>query len=131
MVNGLFSVDGVSYGVRVPVGGLKRSFKVLDGDNAGRLLNAAMTRDVLGTFYNYTLTINRDSASLEEYDQLFQTISSPVDYHIVSFPYGQDYLTFHAYITDGNDSLSRRRDGKQYWNDLTINFVAMEPQRRP
>ena len=34
---GLFTVDGVSYKVRVPAGGLTRSFQVLDGKNAGRL----------------------------------------------------------------------------------------------
>lgn len=131
MADRLFTVDGVEYSVRVPVGGLKRTFKVLDGPNAGRLMSADMTRDVLGTFYNYTLTIQRDAANLADYDRLFETLSAPVDSHMVSFPYGQDMLTFKAYVTDGDDNLRRKKNGSSYWGDLTINFVAMSPQRRP
>ena len=52
-----FVLDGVSYKVTVPVGGLKRSFKILDGRNAGRVLSGDMERDVIGTFYNYELQI--------------------------------------------------------------------------
>lgn len=62
---GLFTVDGVSYKVRVPAGGLTRSFQVLDGKNAGRLLSGTMERDIIGTFYNYQLQIEREGASLE------------------------------------------------------------------
>ena len=130
MADRLFTVDGVSYKVRVPVGGLKRSFKVMDGDNAGRLMNAEMTRDVLGTFYNYNLSIERDSASLDEYDRLYEALSAPVDSHTVSFPYGQDMLTFEEYVTGGDDSLIRKTKSGQYWSGLSLDFVAMKPQRR-
>ena len=47
MAGNLFTVDGVAYKVKVPPGGLKRSFDVLDGPNAGRMLGGAMTRDVI------------------------------------------------------------------------------------
>lgn len=130
MAGNLFTVDGVAYKVKVPPGGLKRSFDVLDGPNAGRMLGGAMTRDLIGTFYNYQLEINRDGASLEEYDRLFEVLSAPVDAHTVTFPYGQDTLTFRAYVTKGNDSLTRRSNGRSYWGGLSIQFVAMAPQRK-
>lgn len=126
----LFNVDGVSYKVKVPPGGLKRSFDVLDGPNAGRMMGGGMTRDVIGTFYNYQLEINRDEASLAEYDQLFEVLSAPVDAHTVTFPYGQETLTFRAYVTKGNDSLLRKSREKNYWGGLSIQFVAMAPQRK-
>lgn len=126
----LFTVDGVTYDVHVAPGGLKRSFKVLDGPNAGRLINAQMTRDVIGTFYNYKLTIDRNGSNLEDYDALYEVLSAPSDYHTVSFPYGQDMLTFDAYVTGGDDSLLRKKKSKQYWSSLSIDFVAMKPQRR-
>ena len=53
----IVTVDGTSYDVRVPAGGLKRSFQVLDGENAGRTLSGRMVRDIIGTFYNYELQI--------------------------------------------------------------------------
>lgn len=126
-----FTVDGTAYGVKVPTGGLKRSFDIMDGQNAGRMLSGRMTRDIIGTFYNYELQIERDSASLAEYDSLFQVLSAPVDYHTVVFPYGQETLTFQAYVTKGSDSLVRIAGDKNYWGGLTIQFVAMEPQRTP
>lgn len=125
----LFTVDGTSYNVKVPVKGLKRSFDILDGPNAGRMLSGLMTRDIIGTYYNYELQIERNNASLEEYDRLYQALSAPVDYHIVSFPYGQSVLTFQAYVTKGSDNLFRQSFGKNYWAGLTVQFVAMEPQR--
>lgn len=126
---GLFTVDGVSYRVRVPSGGLKRSFQVLDGKNAGRLLSGTMERDIIGTFYNYQLQIERDGASLSEYDQLYEVLSSPTSFHSVTFPYGQETLTFQAYVTEGSDNLLRQMKGKNYWTGLTIQFVAKSPQR--
>ncbi len=129
MAENLFAVDGVGYRVTVPAGGLKRSFDILDGPNAGRMLGGRMTRDLVGTFYNYQLEINRDGASLEEYDRLFEVLSAPVDSHMVTFPYGQNTLTFEAYITKGSDSLLRKSHGKSYWTGLSVQFVAMAPQR--
>ena len=126
---GLFTVDGVSYKVRVPAGGLTRSFQVLDGKNAGRLLSGTMERDIIGTFYNYQLQIEREGASLEEYDQLYEVLSAPTSFHSVTFPYGQSTLTFQAYVTDGSDNLLRQSGGKNYWTGLTIKFVAKSPER--
>ena len=125
-----FTIDGSAYNVTVPAGGLKRSFKVLDGKNAGRVLSGDMERDIIGTFYNYELQINTRSASLAEYDRLYEVLSAPVNFHTVSFPYGQSTLTFQAYVTDGQDNLSRITGGKKYWRGLTVQFVAKSPQRR-
>lgn len=125
-----FTVDGVSYNVTVPAGGLTRSFKVLDGKNAGRVLSGIMERDIIGTFYNYKLKINARSASLYEYDALYEVLSAPTNFHSVTFPYGQSVLSFQAYITEGEDSVSRISSGKKYWTGLTVQFVAKSPQRR-
>ena len=51
----ILTVDNVEYDVLVPAGGVKRSFDILDGKNAGRLTSGRMTRDITGTFYNYKL----------------------------------------------------------------------------
>ena len=125
-----FVLDGVSYNVTVPAGGLKRSFKVLDGKNAGRVLSGDMERDVIGTFYNYELQIVAHGTDLTEYDALYEVLSAPVNFHTVSFPYGQQMLTFRAYVTEGQDSISRIAGGKNYWRGLTVQFIAKSPQKR-
>lgn len=131
MSEAVFSVDGVEYpGVFVKT--IKRSFNVLDGENAGRTMDGAMQRDIIGTYYSYRLELDSSFSNPEEYDALFEAISAPADSHTVSFPYGQSVLTFSAYVANGEDDLSHiYRGGFNKWDNLSINFVAMEPQRRP
>lgn len=123
-----FTIDGVAYRVHVPSGGLKRSFEVLDGENAGRLISGDLNRDVIGTFYNYELSIEPDTQNVEEYDRLFEVLSAPQDFHTVTFPYGQSTLTFLAYVTSGQDTLTDMIENND-WTGLTVHFIAKAPQR--
>lgn len=124
------SVDGVSY-PNVNVLSLKRSFSVMDGSNAGRVMDGTLKRDIIGTYYNYSIEIASDYSDLEEYDKLYEVISSPEDSHEIVVPYGQGTLTFRAYVANGDDELIHKRDSFNKWNNLTFNFIAMKPQRRP
>jgi len=125
----VFTVDGKEFR-HIHVVSVKRSFAVLDGENAGRTMDGAMQRDIIGTYYNYSLEIDPEDSDPAEYDEFYETISAPVNSHQVTFPYGRDVLTFSAYVANGEDELFDASGGNR-WNDLTINFVAMKPQRRP
>ena len=126
----VFTVDGVGYpGVNVI--SLERTFAVMDGENAGRTMDGAMSRDIIGTYYNYNMELTSDYSDLSEYDKLYEVLSAPVDSHTIVVPYGQSTLTFEAYVANGNDNLLHMRPTFNKWNNLTISFVAMKPQRRP
>lgn len=126
----VFSVDGVAY-PHVNVIDLTRNFAVLDGPNAGRVMDGSTKRDIIGTYYNYSMELTSDYSDLEEYDRLYEVISSPEDSHSLVIPYGQHTLTFQAYIANGQDKLITTRENFNKWDNLTVNFVAMKPQRRP
>ena len=121
------SVDGKKYDVLVT--GLKRSFQVLDGENAERALSGRMIRDIIGTFYNYEMTLQSKIGKYADYDALYEVLSAPVDSHKVVLPYGQRTLTFNAYVTAGQDNLIRKKSTESYWTGLTVQFIAMAPQR--
>lgn len=126
----VFTVDGVGYpGVNVL--SLERTFAVMDGDNAGRTMDGAMQRDIVGTYYNYNMELTSDYSDLSEYDALYEVLSAPVDSHTIVVPYGQGMLAFEAYVANGNDELLHKRDTFNKWQNLSVNFVAMKPQRRP
>jgi hypothetical protein len=132
MSKSVFSVDGVEYPGVFVKSPIHRSFNVLDGENAGRTMDGRMQRDIIGTYYTYRLEFDASLSDPEEYDALFEALSAPMDSHIISVPYGQSSLTFEAYVANGEDDLSRiYRDESKKWDNLTVNFVAMEPQRRP
>lgn len=126
----VFSVDGIQY-PNVNVLSLKRNFAVLDGPNAGRVMDGSTKRDIIGTYYNYSMELDSSYSDLEEYDNLYEVISSPQDSHNIVVPYGQGTLTFEAYVANGEDDLIHKRESFNKWNNLRINFVAMKPQRRP
>ena len=52
----VFKIDGNSYDVEI--GSIKRKFSVLDGDKAGRAADGSMMRNIIGTYYNYSMQIN-------------------------------------------------------------------------
>lgn len=109
---------------------IKRNFEVLDGENAGRLMSGEMERDIIGTYYNYSVEVDADEADPSEYDTFYQTISAPQASHSITVPYGQTTLTFNAYVTQGADELLYM-GGSNRWGGMSFNFIAMEPQRRP
>lgn len=124
----MFKIDGIEFSKAVIE--LKRTFQVLDGENAGRVITGDMTRDVIGTYYNYSAKIDRSFMTLAEYDEFYEIISAPVDFHTIEVPYGQETFTYQAYITNGSDELPLTKDGKNYWNGLSFNFIAKSPKRR-
>ncbi|MBO5179269.1 MAG: hypothetical protein J6B87_02860 [Clostridia bacterium] len=127
----MFKVDGIEF-TKAVVDKPKRSFQIMDGENAGRLIRIAkMERDVLGTFYNYNLNIDSRFMTPTEYDELYELLSAPVPSHTIEIPYGQTILVYKAYVTNGTDELIGIRNGVNMWANLSINFIAMEPQRRP
>ena len=64
-----------------------------------------------------------------DYDALYQVLSAPQDSHSVVLPYGQGTLSFRAYVTAGQDNLIRKKPGESYWTGLSVQFIAMAPQR--
>lgn len=129
----IVSIDGTFFNVRIPEKGIKRKFTILDDESAGRIQSGGMHRSIIGTFYNYTVLFDTSSLSREEYDLLYDTLSAPVDSHIIIVPYGQGTLTYEAYVTEGEDVIEKIKqvgtDNEIDWTGLSVQFIAMEPQR--
>lgn len=123
----VFLMDGVAYNVSVTA--LTRKFSVMDTDKSGRTQNGQMYRDIVGTFYNYTMTVaerNGDAASLESF---WAAISDPTKAsHICAFPYGQKTITQEMYVTSGDQALKLMQKDKNHWGEISVNFIAMKPE---
>ena len=70
----MFILDGKEYSadiVFLPEQGIERKFNILDGDNAGRLQEKGrMYRDIIGTFFTYTIKIDTNRLSPVSYTHL-------------------------------------------------------------
>ena len=124
----VFTIDGNAYDVEII--SLKRKFSVLDGDKAGRASDGSMMRNIIGTYYNYSMQFNTDRLSRSQYDELYEILSAPQDSHTVILPYGRGTITQQMYVTGGEDDL-RIDDKGNIWDGLSIEFVAMTPKRKP
>ena len=125
----LFKIDGRSFHVFVPVGGMQRNFNVYSSRQE-QMIRGDRVYNVVGTFYGYTVTVDTSRATEEEYDELFELISSPEEWHEFEFPYGQNVLTFRGHVESGGDTLYTRQGGRNGWGDMQFSVVATKPQRR-
>lgn len=130
----MFILDGIEYDVDVGIriDELERSFEKLSTDKSGRVMSGKMYINLIGTFYNYKMTVRRGlNCSLEEYEKFFEHLSAPVPFNVLTVPYGQTTMTFEAYITKGSQKLIRATKNEHYWGPVTLSFIAREPQRTP
>lgn len=124
-----FLLDGVAYNVHVT--NLKRSFSVLDTDKSGRTQDGEMYRDIIGTFYNYEMTVQPRGGNTADLDAFWDAISQPVASHVCTFPYNQTTITQRMYVTGGDQPIKLLQPAKTHWGELTIKFIAMSPRVTP
>ena len=127
MIRQVVTIDGTPFDVGVEY--IKRKARIPDGPNAGEAKRGDWIRDVYGTFYDYILAFDTSAGlSKEDYDTLYNVLTSPVEFHTLVVPYGQSTLTFYAGITGAEDNVILMDDGA-VWGNLSITFRAKAPQR--
>lgn len=124
-----FLLDGVAYNVRVSK--LTRKFSVLDSDKTGRTQSGTMYRDIIGTFYNYAMTVEQRGDDAESMDSFWEAISQPQKSHVCVFPYGQNTLTQQMYITSGEQDVKEINKKRTTWGEIQLSFIATTPRVTP
>lgn len=126
----VLKLNGIEYD-KLNVMSLTRNFVVTDTDNTGRAISGDMDRDIIGTFYNYTIEIEPSVDGYLQYDNFYEVISDPnKPFHVLeNVPYGQSVYSFLAYISRGNDKF-KKINGNNTWSGLSIDFIAKSPKRR-
>jgi hypothetical protein len=109
---------------------LKQKAEFLDGEGTGRTQDGALHRKLIGTYFNHQLKLKWSYNNDEWYHNFWDKISAPVEFNTVTIPDGySDSLTYKAYCSNVGDDLFLHRDGKHYWRNLTVNFIAESPAR--
>ncbi len=124
--NQVFTVDGVGFDVSVVK--LERTGSVQD-QSLERLKSGLTHREIVGTYYNYSMELGQNLENVDEYDRLYYALTAPVGSHEIIVPYGQNTLTFNAYVTKANDNLVFADGRLRRWGGLEIEFTAMAPAR--
>ena len=127
--NTVFQMDGNAYNVRVL--SLKRNFAVEEKGKTGRTQDGQMFRDIYGTYFHYTLKIAEQDGDRTGLEKFWEAICQPKISHICSFPYGQTMLTQRMYVTGGEQELKRMGKDGNNWGEITVRFLAVEPEVTP
>lgn len=120
-------VDGKTYNVGVIA--IKRKAPTLD-KFAERTEDGVLHREVIGTYYNYEIRYGSSYEYPDDYDSLFESITSPAPFHTITVPYGRrDSHTYQAYCSSTEDEIAMIRNGETFWTGLKTNFIAQKPAR--
>ena len=115
-------IDGKEYDVAIIE--MKRKADILDR-YAHRSEDGVLHREVIGTYYNYSLKLYTNNLDL--YEELFWVLSEPVASHTVELP--TDHVSYEAYFSSVQDEVVRlERNGVKY-KGLQCNLTAMRPRR--
>lgn len=144
-------IDGKYYPVTIIE--LKRKADILD-KTAHRSEDGNLHREVIGTFYNYSLKLGvivetkakKESSDpsirdmpMEDYqymiyNQLFEKLSEPVASHKVSFPHDYDSngnkVVYDAYFSSVQDDIVMITEDGYRAKGLSCNCTGIRPRRR-
>lgn len=116
-------IDGKEY--RVAITSLKRKADILDR-YAERSEDGVLHREVIGTYYNYTLEIGTVN-DIDLYEELFEVLSAPVASHMVELP--NDHIRFEGYFSSIQDEVQLVRDDGTLYKKLSCRLTATRPRR--
>lgn len=101
----------------------------IEKEKKGTTLDGKTHFEVIGTYFDYIITINTKAINISEYDRLFEVLTRPVETQIVTVPYNQNEITFNADISVGNSSLIGNFNNFKRWGELKITCQSVEPQK--
>lgn len=122
-------VDGIYFDI--PMVSLKRNADFFD-KYAERNEEGDLLRELIGVYYNYTLTVGTSSDFGDtDYDAFWNKMTEPTEFHDISVPTKDGYYTFRGYISSVSDEYKKIFDDEAEFTGFTCKFTAKSPARVP
>lgn len=98
-------------------------------ESLGTTMDLRKHYDVQGTYYDYDVEFYTRRMNVNDYDALYELVTTPQESHVVTLPFGQSTITFEAKTSVATDSIISKNSQKTMWGSLKIKFEALTPQR--
>lgn len=105
-----------------------RAAEMRPSDISGMLLDRTYFNDVLGTYMQYDVVIAVPFDRLDDYYDLYETITSPADGLTVTMPYNDGTVEVTGRIESIRDEMVRVPGG-QYWKGISFTIKANHPTK--
>ena len=123
-VSKYIQIDGIEYPVPL-LSPMDRKGDILDL-TANRTEDGVLHREVIGTYYNYTLKFIAPTDP-ELYESLWWKLTEPVASHQVQLPYQEE--PFEGYFGSCKDNVTLITSDGQKAKGLSCNLIATRPSR--
>lgn len=121
------SIDGIEF--RIPLLSLKREAEFLE-KYAERTEDGDLKRELIGVYYHYDLSIGIVEDDLT-YQQLYDKLTEPVEYHDFVLPTTSGQYSFRGYVSSVTDEIEKIYSDTAKFSGLSCRFTARKPARLP
>ena len=122
-------VDGITYDI--PFVSLKRTADFLD-KYAARVESGGLERELIGVYYNFTLTAGSSDAFESDYENFYDHMTEPVAFHDFVLPWGKNKtFAFRGYASSVSDEYKKILEDDAVFTGFTMKMTAQVPARTP
>lgn len=125
--SGIITIDNVDYSIGLAK--ISRAANVLD-KYAKRTIDGDLHREIIGVYFNYEIEFGA-FWDMEQYDKLYDKLTEPKEFHVITIPTNKGIRTFKGYISEVNDSIEYVSGSKRMITGLKCSFISKEPSRTP
>jgi hypothetical protein len=122
----MITIDGNQWPVPCDI---EREAEVKPSEISGMMLDKTYFNDVLGTYMRYDVSIAVPPKMARQYDELYETLTDPVDGHAFVMPHGQGTLEITGRVESVRDTLVYTASHRQYWKGITFTVIANHPSK--
>ena len=108
---------------------LERTADITPSEISGMLLDKTYFNDVLGTFMTYDVTLAVPPTMMQEYSNLYESLTDPVDAHAFVLPYNNGMINLTARVEQVRDIYVYTVSQRQYWRGMRFTVIASHPSK--
>ncbi len=125
MFNGII-IDGNEYDMIVSA---KRKAKLEQSDNVGLLMDRHYHNDIIGTYFEYDISLAVPTGKEYEYVALYNVLTDPVAEHDFILPYNNHYIAIKGRVEEVSDEYYHKEGTKQIWKGISFTVIATKPSK--
>lgn len=122
----MITIDGNQWPVPCDI---EREAEVTPSEISGMMLDKTYFNDVLGTYMRYDVSIAVPPKMARQYDELYETLTDPVDGHAFVMPHGQSTIEVTGRVESVRDTLVYTVSHRQYWKGISFTVIANHPSK--
>jgi len=122
----MFSIDGLTWNIPCNI---EREAQIKPSEISGFMLDKSYFNDVLGTYMSYTVGIAVPLNMREQYTQIYEALTNPVDGHLFVLPYNDETIEITARVISVADVYVRLPGGGNYWKGIEFTCISNYPTK--